>query len=205
MSPVMTLPRWPGADPAAPASTRSLGGRLALAVVALSAGCALPQATPVSASTAPATLAQAPAAPVVAAAPTDSSGSTAPEAPAAPGVAAAPLAAPTYGIEFLDTRLSAAGSLVDLRYRVLDADKAAPLLDRKVRPVLVQVGTGKRFYVPQPPIVGALRQTVRGANPPQVGRTYFMLFANPDRVLKGGDALALFIGEQRVGELRIQQ
>ncbi|MBL8324623.1 MAG: hypothetical protein JNJ89_06650 [Rubrivivax sp.] len=206
MIPVKTLPRRPGTPPAAPASTRSPGGPLVAVLVALSAGCALqPQGTPASAGTAPATMTQAPAAPAMAAAPVASRASTAPEAPVATTLAAAPLAAPTYGIEFLDTRLSAAGSLVDLRYRVLDADKAAPLLDRKVRPVLVQVGTGKRFYVPQPPIVGALRQTVRAANPPQVGRTYFMLFANPDRTLKGGDALALFIGEQRVGEFRIQQ
>ncbi|MBL8288679.1 MAG: hypothetical protein JNL85_11910 [Rubrivivax sp.] len=119
--------------------------------------------------------------------------------------AAAPLAAAAFGIEFLETRLSAAGSLVDLRYRVLDADKAAPLLDRKVRPVLVHVDTGKRYYVPQPPIVGALRQTTRSGQAPQPGRTYFMLFANPDRALKSGDTLALFVGDQRVGEFRILQ
>jgi hypothetical protein len=109
---------------------------------------------------------------------------------------------PAFGIEFLDTRLSAAGSVVDLRYRVLDADKAAPLLDRKLRPVLVNAATGQRYYVPQPPIVGSLRQTVRN-QAVQVGRTYFMLFANPDRVLKSGDTLALWVGEQRVGEFRL--
>ncbi|MFO1267024.1 MAG: hypothetical protein U1F67_09790 [Rubrivivax sp.] len=128
---------------------------------------------------------------------------TPPHAPAT----AAPhaIAAPAFGIEFIDTRLSAAGSLVDLRYRVLDPDKAAPLLDRKVRPVLVHVESGRRYYVPQPPIVGALRQTTRGGQAPQPGRTYFMLFANPDRALKTGDTLALFVGDQRVGEFRILQ
>lgn len=152
----------------------------------------------------------APPAPGEAAANAPSATAPAP-VPATPPHAATPtapphaIAAPAFGIEFIDTRLSAAGSLVDLRYRVLDPDKAAPLLDRKVRPVLVHVESGRRYYVPQPPIVGALRQTTRGGQAPQPGRTYFMLFANPDRALKTGDTLALFVGDQRVGEFRILQ
>lgn len=140
-------------------------------------------------------------------APAATAASAQPTPPAAAAPASAPhaIAAPAFGIEFIDTRLSAAGSLVDLRYRVLDPDKAAPLLDRKVRPVLVHVESGRRYYVPQPPIVGALRQTTRGGQAPQPGRTYFMLFANPDRALKTGDTLALFVGDQRVGEFRILQ
>jgi hypothetical protein len=133
---------------------------------------------------------------------------SAPEPAPAPAVAAptrvaavesAASVSVAYGIEFLDTRLSAANHVVDLRYRVLDSDKAAPLLDRKIKPVLVNAKNGHRYYVPQPPIVGALRQTTRNQAPPQVGRTYFMLFANPDGELKAGDALALYVGDQRVG------
>ncbi len=158
-------------------------------------GCASvesPSAAPVTA---------APAAPVAA------------EAPAAPApvpvvVAPAPPAAPAlpsaFGVEFLGTKLSAADHVVDLRYRVIDAQKAAPLLDRKVKPVLVNDKTGRRYYVPQPPIVGALRQTARAPASVQVGRTYFMIFANPDRELKAGDQLALYVGDQRVGDFKLQ-
>jgi len=127
-----------------------------------------------------------------------------PAVPAAATVDAASPAAVSYGIEFLETRLSAADNVVDLRYRVLDAEKAAPLLDRKLRPVLVNAGNGHRYYVPTPPIVGALRQTTRPAQPVQVGRTYFMLFANPDRELRAGAKLALYIGDQRVGDFVLQ-
>ena len=119
-----------------------------------------------------------------------------PTVTAAPG-ASIPVA---FGVEFVDTRLSAANHVVDLRYRVLDPDKAAPLLDRKIKPVLVNAKNGHRYYVPQPPIVGALRQTTRNQVAPQMGRTYFMLFANPDGELKTGDALALYVGDQRVGD-----
>lgn len=126
--------------------------------------------------------------------------------PSTPAVPAAPTPAvsETYGIEFLDTRLSAADSVVDLRYRVIDAGKAQPLLDRKLRPVLVNAANGHRYYVPTAPIVGALRQTTRATQPVQVGRTYFMLFANPDRELRAGARLALYLGDQRVGDFVLQ-
>lgn len=158
-------------------------------------GCASvepPTAAPVAA--APAAPATATAAPAPAPVPV----TLAPAAPAAPALPSA------FGVEFLGTKLSAADHVVDLRYRVLDAQKAAPLLDRKVKPVLVNDKTGRRYYVPQPPIVGALRQTARAPASVQVGRTYFMIFANPDRELKAGDQLALYVGDQRVGDFRLQ-
>jgi multidrug efflux pump subunit AcrA (membrane-fusion protein) len=108
-----------------------------------------------------------------------------------------------FGVEVQGTRLSANGYVIDLRYRVLDAEKARPMLDRKVRPVLVDESTGNRFYVPQPPVVGALRQTARN-QPVAAGKTYFMIFANPDQRLKAGDSVTLFIGEQRFGQLKIE-
>ncbi len=129
---------------------------------------------------------------------------------AAPLPAASSAAAPssvwvseTFGVEVQGARLSASGYVIDLRYRVLDADKARPLLDRKVLPVLVDPSTGDRFYVPQPPVVGALRQTSRN-HAVAVGKTYFMIFANPDQRIKAGQKLALYIGDQSFGNLRIE-
>lgn len=108
----------------------------------------------------------------------------------------------TFGVEVHGARLSASGYVIDLRYRVLDADKARPLLDRKVLPVLVDETTGERFYIPQPPVVGALRQTSRN-NAIALGKNYFMIFANPDQRIKAGQTLALYIGDQSFGNLRI--
>ncbi len=108
----------------------------------------------------------------------------------------------TFGVEVHGARLSASGYVIDLRYRVLDAEKARPLLDRKVLPVLVDETTGERFYIPQPPVVGALRQTSRN-NAIALGKNYFMIFANPDQRIKAGQTLALYIGDQSFGNLRI--
>lgn len=186
---------------------RALSLSFAAALAAAGCGTTTPAPDEAAANAAAATAAASPAAAgaVAGAAPMAAPAQPLPPPAAAPTSASQAIAAPAFGIEFIDTRLSAAGNLVDLRYRVLDPDKAAPLLDRKVRPVLVHVESGRRFYVPQPPIVGALRQTTRGGQAPQPGRTYFMLFANPDRALKTGDTLALFVGDQRVGEFRILQ
>lgn len=204
--------RRTGAGRPAPGAIRSLGAVCAACTIGLLAGCAAPLAVTHDPAAATSSGASTSAAVPVAAKPAEAALPTTMPTPAEPPAVAAARTAPTagypapaFGIEFLETRLSAAGSMVDLRYRVLDPDKAAPLLDRKIRPVLVHLETGRRYYVPQPPIVGALRQTMRGSQAPQPGRTYFMLFANPDRVLKTGDALALFVGDQRVGEFRILQ
>ncbi len=108
-----------------------------------------------------------------------------------------------FGIQLKGVRLSANGYIVDLRYRVIDPAKAQALLDRKVRPVLVDEATGQRFYVPVPPIVGALRQTSRN-KVIHTDRDYFMLFANPDRRLQAGSTVTLYVGDKRFGNLRVE-
>jgi hypothetical protein len=157
-----------------------------------------------------------------AAVPADSPVSSAHDAPAAPAAPATGLTASVaatavpvqeeafgagavvqeYGVRLTGVRLSANGYVVDLRYRVLDPAKAQALLDRKVRPVLVDESTGNRFYVPVPPTVGALRQTSRN-KVIHTDRDYFMLFANPDRKLQAGSKVALYVGDQRFGNLQI--
>jgi hypothetical protein len=135
-------------------------------------------------------------------------------AAAAPG-RSAPTAAPVqteafgagmvveqFGVRLTGVRLTANGYVVDLRYRVLDPAKAQALLDRKIRPVLVDETTGSRFYVPVPPTVGALRQTSRN-KVIHTDRDYFMLFANPDRKLQAGSKVALYVGDERFGNLQI--
>ncbi len=108
-----------------------------------------------------------------------------------------------YGVKLMGVRLSGNGYLVDVRYQVLDPAKAQPLLDRSVRPVLIDEATGNRFYVPTPPIVGALRQTARN-KVIHTDRTYFMLFANPDRRLQPGSNVTLYVGDQKFANLRVE-
>lgn len=109
--------------------------------------------------------------------------------------------ADTLGIEAEGIRLSAAGYMLDFRYRVLDPVKAAPLLDRKIQPYLLDEASGARLAVPDAPKVGQLRATSR--NKVIVGRTYYMLFANPGRYLRTGSKVTLVAGDARISSLTV--
>lgn len=105
-----------------------------------------------------------------------------------------------WGIEMASLRLTAAGHLVDFRYRVTDPTKALPLFDRKGKPTLIDQASGKTLNVPVAPKIGSLRQkTVK----PEVGRIYFILFGNPD-VVKDGSKVTLVIGEVKVEDLTVE-
>jgi hypothetical protein len=139
-------------------------------------------------------------------------GAEVPEATAAePAGAAAkpPLASPPVpladlGVELMAVRLTASDFMIDLRYRVKDIAKAQALLEQKVRPVLVNETSGDRYYVPQAPKVGALKQSATSKQPAILDRVYFMLFANPDRKLKSGEKVTLYAGDSVVKGIVVQ-
>jgi hypothetical protein len=105
------------------------------------------------------------------------------------------------GIEIVGLRRSSAGYMLDFRYRVLDPVKAAPLLDRKLSPYLLDEATGARLGVPDAPKVGQLRPTSRNKVIP--GRNYFILFANPGRYLQTGSKVSLVAGNTRISHLTV--
>ncbi len=107
----------------------------------------------------------------------------------------------TWGVKVLGIRLSAANHILDFRYQVIDPEKAAPILDRKYVPYLVDDATGQIMTVPTPPKVGALRQNT---SRPAAGRSYFVLFSNPGRSVKKGDAVTVIIGDFRAKNLEVQ-
>lgn len=95
-----------------------------------------------------------------------------------------------WGVEVVALRLTGAGYMLDFRYKVIDADKAAELFERANKPLLIHNATGAKLEVPRPAKTGPLRPT----NPPQAGRVYFMLFSNPG-VVQAGDEVTIEIGE----------
>jgi len=123
---------------------------------------------------------------------------------AAPAPAAPAQRLEDLGVELVGVRLSGADFLIDVRYRVKDVAKAQALLERKVHPVLVNEATGDRYYVPQAPKLGSLRQSATAKQPVQLDKVYFMLFANPDRKLRSGEKVTLHAGESTVQGLVVQ-
>lgn len=106
------------------------------------------------------------------------------------------------GIRVEALRLSSAGYILDFRYRVVDAKKAAPLLDSKQRPYLLD-GRGAMLGVPQTPILGSLRQTSRNGKV-STDHTYFILFANPAKYLRAGDRVTLVVGDAKLPGLAVE-
>lgn len=106
------------------------------------------------------------------------------------------------GIRVEALRLSSAGYTLDFRYRVVDAARAAPLLDRKQRPYLMDA-RGAKLGVPETPILGSLRQTSRNGMI-STDHTYFILFANPGKYLRSGDQVTLVVGDTKLPGLTVE-
>jgi hypothetical protein len=105
-----------------------------------------------------------------------------------------------WGVEILYVRQTAAGYMLEFRYKVLDAEKAKALFVRQTKPLLTHAETGAKLIVPTPAKTGALRNS----NPPLVDHTYWMFFANPGKLVKPGDHVDIDIGEFRVAGLVVQ-
>jgi len=109
-----------------------------------------------------------------------------------------------WGVEPLGVRLSAAGYMLDFRLRVLDPEKAAPLLVRKTKSHLVVEKSGAVFQVASSPKIGALRSTVRTEEMVKQDRIYGTLFANPGRYVKAGDRVTVVMGDMRAEHLVVE-
>lgn len=105
-----------------------------------------------------------------------------------------------WGIKVERATLSAGGYMVDFRYRVLDAQKAAPILDRSIKPYMIDQATGAKFIVPDPPKVGQLRSggTIRE------GSVYYIFFANPAKYVKSGNKITVVVGDFEARDIVVQ-
>jgi hypothetical protein len=102
-----------------------------------------------------------------------------------------------YGIDIDLLAVTAAGGLVELRYQVVDPDKAAPLVhDPDLSPALVSEETGRTLVMSTPPHHHGTEL--------QLGGTYFFLMANAETALHKGDDVTLIIGDARLEHLEMQ-
>ncbi len=105
-----------------------------------------------------------------------------------------------FGIQLLGVRLNAQSYLVDVRYRVTDAKKAAPLLATSAKPRLMDETSGDSLYVPNFPKLG----TLRAKGNAEAGRSYFILFGNPRGLVKSGGKVTLAIGDLKLSHLTVE-
>jgi hypothetical protein len=98
-----------------------------------------------------------------------------------------------WGVDVVGVRRVSSGFMLRFDYRVVDSERASAITDHKVRPYLIDEATGTALAVPAMENIGELRQVA----PPEVGRTYFVIFGNPGGLVKPGGRVTLVIGNFR--------
>jgi hypothetical protein len=104
------------------------------------------------------------------------------------------------GVEAVSLRRTAAGRMLDFRFRVVDPEKASPVLLRSTPAYLVHQATGAKLEITETRM-GRMRQNTLK---PEKGRTYFMLFNAAGREVSPGDKVTVVIGEHRFENLTVQ-
>ncbi len=106
-----------------------------------------------------------------------------------------------WGVKISGIRLTSADYMLDFRYRVIDPDKASPILSRNVKAYLIDEQSGAKLIVPTPPKVGSLRQK---SYEPTAGKIYFVMFSNPGRLVKRGSKVTVVIDDFRAEHLVVE-
>lgn len=106
-----------------------------------------------------------------------------------------------WGVKLHSLRITAAGSMIDMRFRVLDPEKAKPLLQKGAPVYLEHPKSGRKFFVPTTPKAGSLRATTLE---PVKEKIYFILFANPGKYIRSGDQVTAVIADLKVEHLTVQ-
>lgn len=96
-----------------------------------------------------------------------------------------------WGVDSLSVKWTESGEVIRFTYRVLDANKAKTLNDKKNEPVLIDPKAGVKLVVPSLEKVGQLRQS----STPEAGKAYWMAFSNKGRLVKRGDRVNVMIGQ----------
>lgn len=115
------------------------------------------------------------------------SGSSSARVPAGPDAAAQGAFLEKTGVQLERVSVTGSGGIVDLRYRVVDKDKAAIVHDRARRPAVVDQQTGE---VVNDPFMGMWMHS--GLIKP--GVVYYQLFVNRTRLIAPGELVSVRLG-----------
>ncbi|WP_248958800.1 hypothetical protein [Sphaerisporangium perillae] len=99
------------------------------------------------------------------------------------------------GIRLVRVSVSGAGGLVDLRYQVLDPDKAQAVHEAATPPVLIDEASGvvvKDLY---------MGHAHTGTYKPAV--TYYLVFENPGNWVRRGSEVTVLLGDAQVEHVQV--
>jgi hypothetical protein len=102
-----------------------------------------------------------------------------------------------WGIDIVGVRPVSTGFMLAFRYRIVDAEKAKVLNDKRSKAYLIDEATGNILGVPNMENLGELRQK----DAPELNRVYFIMFGNPGKLVKSGSHVSVVVGDFRVDNL----
>jgi hypothetical protein len=105
----------------------------------------------------------------------------------------------TWGVDIVGVRLVSTEWMLEFKFRVLDPDKAAALLDEHAKPYILDDASGARLGVPAMENVGELRQHTT----PDSNRIYFMIFGNANKIVPRGGHVSVVIGQFQASGLPV--
>lgn len=100
------------------------------------------------------------------------------------------------GIRVTQVALTAGGGMIDVRYQVIDPDKAAIVHDKDRPPTIVDEATGQAMDTPW--MAHARKHELHG------GVTYFELLLNAEGAIKPGEAVTVVLGGVRLEHVIVQ-
>jgi hypothetical protein len=103
-----------------------------------------------------------------------------------------------WGVRIVGVRLTANSYMIDFRYKVIDIEKASPLMDRNAKPYLLDEANSAKVSATDSS-VGALRSKGSVAN-----RNYFIIFTNPGGAIKRGSKVTIISGDFKVEHLIVE-
>lgn len=102
-----------------------------------------------------------------------------------------------WGVRIVGVRLTANSYMIDFRFKVVDSEKASPLMDRNAKPYLIDEANNTKFNASDSSI-GSLRS--KGSI---VNRNYFILFGNPGTIQRGSK-VTIVIGDFKADHLTVE-
>jgi len=105
------------------------------------------------------------------------------------------------GIKIERIHPSAAGMMLDMRYRIVDLEKAKGAFKHGAQIYLVDQSRGIKLPVPDMAMVGKLMQRPdQGDNK----KIFWIFFNNPGAMVKPGDKVTLVIDEIRIKDILVE-
>ena len=100
------------------------------------------------------------------------------------------------GVKLVYVAITGGGGLIDLRFQVIDPDKASAVHEEETPPTIVDETTGL--------VVSELLMGHAHTAPFTAGQTYYLIFENPGNIVQSGDKVSVLLGNAEVDHVIVK-